>query len=381
MYGDGVDPESVLLRFSLVLRLSVALRFAGGFQPADDPLDLAAQAIEFRVVHFDDFQALLPRPPPDADLFLVIVTGIGVHRLITDVDEDLIRREGWPAWIIRGHSISPFGASREGGRKESSLTLGTLTTRACDGGWHLGSVESKLLPGCTARIDIDGAQCGTGFFVTAKDLITCRHVVRDAVTIEVRDRYGGRHPVRAVPVTGDESDVAWIKLDEPVPAVPVALLGEIADVGGELYSFGYPENNPGEPATFEVEGLTGDVPPRIKFKDGQVKPGTSGSPLLNMQTGAVCAVLVTTRGKQSSLGGYGVPLATMLSAPGFRELGTLNTAARAADRRWATALTADQEKLSADDPRAKASFTTQVSGDARVGKIVNIGDVSGPVTF
>jgi len=91
----------------------------------------------------------------------------------------------------------------------------------------------------------------------------------------------------------------------------VALLGAIADIGDELYSFGYPEDNVGEPATFEIEGLTGDVPPRIKFKAGQVKPGMSGSPLLNRRTGAVCAVLVSTRGRQSSLGGYGVPVSTL----------------------------------------------------------------------
>jgi Trypsin-like peptidase domain len=245
----------------------------------------------------------------------------------------------------------------------------------------MGALESELLPGCSARIDIDGVPSGTGFFVTAKDLVTCRHVISEAMSIEVRDRHGERHSVAASPVIGAEFDLAWLTVDGSVTSAPPALLGGIADVGGALYSFGYPENNPGEPATFEVEGLTADVPPRVKFKDGQVKPGMSGSPALNMRTGAVCAVLVSTRGKHSSLGGYAIPVATILSAPGFRELGALNAAAHAADRRWVNALTAEQKKLSADGARTQTNFTTEVSGNARVGKIVNMGDVSGPVTF
>jgi hypothetical protein len=245
----------------------------------------------------------------------------------------------------------------------------------------MGALESELLPGCSARIDIDGVPSGTGFFVTGKDLITCRHVVSEATRIEVCDRRGGRYLVATPPVIGTEFDLAWLTLEASVISAPPALLGEIADVGGALYSFGYPENSPGEPATFEIEGLTGDVPPRIKFKAGQAKPGMSGSPLLNTRTGAVCAILVSTRGRQSSLGGYGVPVAAMLSAPSFRELGALNAAAHAADRRWANALTAEQERLSADNAQTGTKFTTEVSGNARVGKIVNIGDVSGPVTF
>ncbi len=245
----------------------------------------------------------------------------------------------------------------------------------------MGALESELLPGCSARIDINGVPCGTGFFVTAKDLITCRHVVDGGTGIEVCDRYHGTHAVSAA-VIGREFDVAWIKLETPVPEVPVALLGDTAEVGSTLYSFGYPEDSPGEPATFEVEGLTGSVPPRIKFKAGQVKPGMSGSPLLNMRTGAVCAVLVSTRGKQSSLGGYGVPVSAILSARRFRELGALNASAHVADQRWIDAVTADQETLPADALQTEAGvIITQVSGDAHVGKIVNIGHASGPVTF
>lgn len=247
-----------------------------------------------------------------------------------------------------------------------------------------GILESEMLPGCSARIDIGGVPCGTGFFVTAKDLVTCKHVIDNATEIEISDRFGNRYPVSEAPVVGDNFDLAWIKLETADTKVPVALLGTTADTGGKLYSFGYPEDNAGEPTTFEIEGLTGDVPPRIKFKAGQVKPGMSGSPLLNMRTGAVCAVLISTRGRQSSLGGYGIPVSTMLSSPGFRGLGSLNASAHIADPRWMNVLTADQRKVSARENALQPDpdiIITQVTGNARVGKIVNMGDVSGPVTF
>jgi hypothetical protein len=247
-----------------------------------------------------------------------------------------------------------------------------------------GTLESELLPGCSARIDVNGIARGSGFFVTAKDIITCKHVIDNTAEIEVFDQAGNGHPVDQAPIVADHSDLAWIKLETPETKVPVALLGAIADTGDTLCSFGYPEDNAGEPATFEIEGLTGDVPPRIKFKAGQVKPGMSGSPLLNRRTGAVCAVLVSTRGRQSSLGGYGIPVSTLLSLPSFHDLCSLNASAHANDPRWTNALTATQKGLSSD--LAKVShlgpgIVTQVSGNAHVGKIVNIGDVHGSVSF
>jgi hypothetical protein len=247
-----------------------------------------------------------------------------------------------------------------------------------------GTLESEFLPGCSIRIDVDGSASGSGFFVTAKDVVTCRHVIDDATEIEVFDRLGNSHPVNETPVVADNSDLAWIKLEAAEPRGPVALLDAIVDTGDELYSFGYPEDNSGEPATFEIEGLTGDVPPRIKFKAGQVRPGMSGSPMLNRRTGAICAVLVSTRGRQSSLGGYGVPVSTLLSLPSFRDLCALNASAYASDPRWMNALTDAQKECSPGLSTALHSspgIITQVSDNARVGKIVNIGDINGSVSF
>src|SRR5258707_11826061 len=115
-----------------------------------------------------------------------------------------------------------------------------------------GPLESELLPGCSTRIDVDGLARGSGFFVTTKVVVTCKHVVDNAAEIEVFDQLGNSHRVNEAPVVAVGSDLAWIKLEAPEARVPVALLGALADTGDELYSFGYPEDNAGEPATFEI---------------------------------------------------------------------------------------------------------------------------------
>ena len=204
---------------------------------------------------------------------------------------------------------------------------------------------ANCLEGCSARILINGELNGTGFFVTPKDVVTNEHVAYDSERLEVVDRSGKKHLVNAV-ISDKALDLAWIKLKTPDTAIPVALLGELFSPGDKLFSFGYPSDTSGEPVTFETEGLTGDDPPRIKFKGGQVELGASGSPLLNMRTGAVCAVLQATRGKRTDLGGYGVPISTLLARTQFLDLRALNYSAHASDPRWTNALTTDQKTLS-----------------------------------
>jgi hypothetical protein len=80
----------------------------------------------------------------------------------------------------------------------------------------------------------------------------------------------------------------------------------------KLYTFGYTNDYPnGDPSDFEYIGLTGDENPLIKFKLGQVQPGFSGSPLLNLRTGKVCGVVNKTRDEYSDLGGRAIPVQTI----------------------------------------------------------------------
>jgi Trypsin-like peptidase domain/CHAT domain len=207
------------------------------------------------------------------------------------------------------------------------------------------TIEGSFLPECTARILVKDALNGTGFFVTSKDVVTCQHVAYDASAIKVLDLHQVPHAVQEVVVDKDV-DLAWIKLENADPQIPVALLGENFNPGDDLFSFGYPGGTNGEPAIFKTEGWTGDDPPRIKFSEGQVKLGASGSPLLNGRTGAVCAILGSTRNKTLDLGGYGILVSTLLSRPAFFPLRQLNSEAHASDARWVDALTPMQRALS-----------------------------------
>ena len=86
--------------------------------------------------------------------------------------------------------------------------------------------------------------------------------------------------------------------------------------GDKCYTYGYTdkeEGNPeGDPVTLECEGLIGGSGNLIKLKSGQVRPGLSGSPLLNQRTCKVCGVIKRSRNRQFDLGGEAVCIDTIL---------------------------------------------------------------------
>ena len=116
--------------------------------------------------------------------------------------------------------------------------------------------------------------------------------------------------------------------------LPCVMLDEKIESGDELYTFGYPDKDfeDGAPYTFEYEGMTGDWPPFMKFKQGQVRPGCSGAPLLNLRTGKVCGMLKFTLGSSGPMGGGGILAGMILSQIG--ELASLQQAFHEKNRHW-----------------------------------------------
>jgi len=91
-----------------------------------------------------------------------------------------------------------------------------------------------------------------------------------------------------------DADIALLEFTPPPDSdLPCVYLDKAVKSGDDLYTFGYPDKDDpnGRPSTFDCEGFTGDEPPLIMFKLGQVLPGMSGAPLLNRRTGKVCGVL------------------------------------------------------------------------------------------
>lgn len=176
-------------------------------------------------------------------------------------------------------------------------------------------IPDDALPACCVRIDVGASPAGTGFFVAPGVVVTCNHVVElervssgeadsqisvvsaDGTVYEVLDDRE-RSPT-------DEDDLAVLRV-APTDEHPCALLDTGLWARDELHTYGYPANYPrGAPTTLGAEGWM-ERDRWLKIKDGQIQPGMSGSPVLNLRTGAVCGVLKRTRDAASNLGGYAV---------------------------------------------------------------------------
>lgn len=195
-----------------------------------------------------------------------------------------------------------------------------------------------LLQKCTVKLTCHGST-GTGFFVSPGLIITCAHVVQHASekTIKVRwqneENWAEAIVVKSLP---DPYDLALLRvpLFEDSMSHCVSLDTTTIQSRDFLYLFGYPDNDfpNGCPATVNCEGLTGDKPSFIKFSSGQVRPGMSGSPLLNQRTGDVCGIVKFTRDRYSDLGGGAVCSTTILAQ--FPELIEQQRLFHQQDRRW-----------------------------------------------
>lgn len=179
----------------------------------------------------------------------------------------------------------------------------------------------ELLHASTVRIVLPKVSQGTGFFVAPGLILTCAHVIEAAqksnVPLEVS--WNGQttsaqiQEVRAV----SYPDLALLQVS--LTEHPCVLLHGGAEPFGELYSYGYPDlEAAGASTTFACEGWAGEKQDLLKFKLGRVRPGMSGSPLLNRETGCVCGMVQFTLDRNIDLGGK-----ALLSKVVFREFAGL----------------------------------------------------------
>jgi hypothetical protein len=121
-------------------------------------------------------------------------------------------------------------------------------------------------------------------------------------------------------------------------------LHEKVDLHDKLYSYGYTDNyRDGDSSTFESEGWTDQQKLLLKLKDGEVRHGLSGAPVLNLQTGGVCALVKRTRGVDTALGGRAVPMSTILRQ--LPQLITLQKTFHESDNTWQRNLSPQQSQL------------------------------------
>lgn len=205
----------------------------------------------------------------------------------------------------------------------------------------MGQPLENVLQHCTVKLTVPGKRRhGTGFIVAPGLLLSCAHVVKgdnnqchkESVKIWQKQNFISEAEVtKWLP----DLDIALLEFSPPLDSeFPCVYLDEVVASGDELYTFGYPDQDypNGCPVTFNCEGLTGDEPPLIKFKLGQVRPGMSGAPLLNKRTGKVCGVVKSTRSRGDDLGGGAVTTSVILSQ--FSALAELQQRFHREDKRW-----------------------------------------------
>jgi Trypsin-like peptidase domain/NACHT domain len=191
-----------------------------------------------------------------------------------------------------------------------------------------------LLEECTVKLTI-GQSKGTGFFVAPGLILTCNHVVCGGGESSIEVVWNSQKILAQTEVVKSfpDYDLALLKVDPPINVQqPCVHLGEDFQPFDKLYLFGYSNDFPdGCSVTIDCEGTVGGDLKLIKFKLGNVRPGMSGSPLLNKRTGYVCGIV-----KFNLLDGIpgGGAVATSVILGKFPDLLELQQSFHQQDRRW-----------------------------------------------
>lgn len=175
----------------------------------------------------------------------------------------------------------------------------------------------ELLRLCTVRISLASKDCheGTGFFAAPDLILTCAHVVQDAHknNLALKLDWQGREITDVEIYKYTDAvypDLALLKVN--VNHAEAVGLYDSLELNQDVYIYGYPDNKPnGDSATLKYEGSS-HQPLLYKLKAGQIRPGFSGSPVLNLRTGLVCAMIESTRDNSSDMGGRAVPVSVIL---------------------------------------------------------------------
>jgi len=188
----------------------------------------------------------------------------------------------------------------------------------------------RLLNECTVRVD--SKQPGTGFFVSEKLVLTCRHVVQENESGKVSVHYKGLDYAAHFQLPTDEDlDLSLITIDNPPQDHPSVWFSSELSHSAHAYAYGYPQGKEdGDPSEFKYEGTSGNS--TVKLKKGQADFGFSGSPVLNQQTLGVFGVIYMSRDVNSALGARVIPVEQALSA--WNELSGLNTSFHEKNRCW-----------------------------------------------
>lgn len=165
-----------------------------------------------------------------------------------------------------------------------------------DGGLGFSDIERMTVR--IRNIRCTGLSTGTGFAIDPFTIITNRHVLEGAETLEI-STFDGRDLDVALAdvIMSDDADIAIIRVNTPLTAY-------VATRRGQLYQdepikvIGFPEGGQMTITEGKVVGLTHDAgnpdAGAVILTDAHVLPGSSGSPLLDADANLVGVIYART---------------------------------------------------------------------------------------
>jgi lipoprotein NlpI len=142
---------------------------------------------------------------------------------------------------------------------------------------------------------------GSGFFIDVDRIVTNRHVIDGAYRAEVHSVSGTSYPVKNVLAVDAEADVALLKVDVPPNLVrPLSLDRTSPQEGESIVVIGNPFGLEGS-VTNGIVSAVRDIPGfgRIIQITAPISPGSSGSPVVNMQGQVIGVATLQITGGQS----------------------------------------------------------------------------------
>lgn len=156
------------------------------------------------------------------------------------------------------------------------------------------------------NIGCGGVRTGSGFAIGERVLVTNRHVVAGASTLEV-STFDGRDITVRTSGAATVADLAIVRTQQALPA-SVPLASANPEVGQTVTAVGYPLGGPLTTTTGEVLGYRSDPVAKsglpMLMNSAPVEHGSSGSPLVDI-TGELVGVVYASTGPGRN---YAVPI-------------------------------------------------------------------------
>src|SRR6266480_4019843 len=186
-----------------------------------------------------------------------------------------------------------------------SIILCALSSSPAKSQDQLPDLVRRIKPSAVAieTFDARGEKLsrGSGFFIDVDRIVTNRHVIEGAYRAEVHLNSGNAYQVRSVAAVDAEGDLALLKIDAPRNLIrPLSLDRTSPQEGESVVVIGNPFGLEGS-VTNGIVSAVRDIPGfgRIIQITAPISPGSSGSPVVNMQGQVIGVATLQITGGQS----------------------------------------------------------------------------------